>query len=608
VVGTTTYRYLSSTPPEPEVTGEAAGTAGAVASADADRGAGAETSVSSVPVLAEGRPGSGADANAANGPALLTGTAPSLGSIEAALISLGVGGRDDEAAGATARVDLGLGLSAQAISSLAVVDPSPRPVSAATATVILANAALADADATWGFGSSGRLIGRADESIASLVTPGPSAAARVVLASAADRPTVSAIRQGGTILEAAPVAAGRSVSAPRSLAEAPSHGAHAAPQALSSGPIVSSGIAGAPSLGPIVEASASAGEASVASSPVAAASLQEGVRAPVREASRITQAPSESRPTDPEIALRPEPIAPGSTQIAAAPLGEPDGRPIPLSADPVAIPAAPEAPTIVPVPDVPVISARSASVKAQVPGELLTVTDWRASGAKVITVLAPATTTEVEAGISADGVGILRPGPKVLTVSRGAELTTPIEVAGRGQVKIEAVRTGASRIVVRGRGQAGTTVTASLNGTDLGEIAIGEDARFELDMPARMLPGAYELRIEPRGAAVNAGGSATVGFRLDQDLRQVRTRRISPLNARARAETVAVEAQPHVVVIKRGDNLWRISRRVYGDGFSFPTIVNANRDLIRNPDLIFPGQVFVLPLLETHRIGGTARG
>ena len=45
----------------------------------------------------------------------------------------------------------------------------------------------------------------------------------------------------------------------------------------------------------------------------------------------------------------------------------------------------------------------------------------------------------------------------------------------------------------------------------------------------------------------------------------------------------------------RGDSLWKISRHTYGDGERYPTIFGANRKQIRNPDLIYPGQIFVLP-------------
>ncbi len=49
------------------------------------------------------------------------------------------------------------------------------------------------------------------------------------------------------------------------------------------------------------------------------------------------------------------------------------------------------------------------------------------------------------------------------------------------------------------------------------------------------------------------------------------------------------------VIIRRGDSLWRISRRVYGRGIRYSTIYLANRDQIADPDLIWPGQVFRVP-------------
>ncbi|WP_204270903.1 LysM peptidoglycan-binding domain-containing protein, partial [Escherichia coli] len=45
--------------------------------------------------------------------------------------------------------------------------------------------------------------------------------------------------------------------------------------------------------------------------------------------------------------------------------------------------------------------------------------------------------------------------------------------------------------------------------------------------------------------------------------------------------------------IARGDNLWQISRRVYGRGTRYTVIYDANQDQIRDPDRIYPGQIFV---------------
>ncbi|KZC03685.1 hypothetical protein AU375_00003 [Methylobacterium radiotolerans] len=47
--------------------------------------------------------------------------------------------------------------------------------------------------------------------------------------------------------------------------------------------------------------------------------------------------------------------------------------------------------------------------------------------------------------------------------------------------------------------------------------------------------------------------------------------------------------------ITRGDNLWRISQRTYGRGERYTVIYDANQNQIRDPDLIYPGQIFVLP-------------
>ena len=48
-------------------------------------------------------------------------------------------------------------------------------------------------------------------------------------------------------------------------------------------------------------------------------------------------------------------------------------------------------------------------------------------------------------------------------------------------------------------------------------------------------------------------------------------------------------------VISRGDSLWALSRLAYGDGARYAVIFNANRGKIHNPNLIYPGQTFVLP-------------
>ncbi len=52
------------------------------------------------------------------------------------------------------------------------------------------------------------------------------------------------------------------------------------------------------------------------------------------------------------------------------------------------------------------------------------------------------------------------------------------------------------------------------------------------------------------------------------------------------------------MIVQPGNSLWRIARRLYGDGFQYVQIYEANREQIRNPDLIYPGQIFGVPSVD----------
>ena len=79
-------------------------------------------------------------------------------------------------------------------------------------------------------------------------------------------------------------------------------------------------------------------------------------------------------------------------------------------------------------------------------------------------------------------------------------------------------------------------------------------------------------------------------------------------------EGVPVNRQPALsdvdgrVIIRRGDTLWAISRETYGRGIRFTVIYLANGDQIRDPDLIYPGQVFRLPKADQDGTSAPAEG
>jgi nucleoid-associated protein YgaU len=110
-----------------------------------------------------------------------------------------------------------------------------------------------------------------------------------------------------------------------------------------------------------------------------------------------------------------------------------------------------------------------------------------------------------------------------------------------------------------------------------------------MDLPA----GQYLVRADQ----VAADGSVVARYEVPFD-REVEVAILRPTGATASTEGATLTAaMPEVdtVIIKRGDNLWRIARATWGKGIRWSTIYQANTDQIRNPNRIYPGQVFVMP-------------
>ncbi len=68
-----------------------------------------------------------------------------------------------------------------------------------------------------------------------------------------------------------------------------------------------------------------------------------------------------------------------------------------------------------------------------------------------------------------------------------------------------------------------------------------------------------------------------------------------PTHGQADAAMPKLQSVNSSVIIRRGDSLWGISRRVYGYGVRYSSIYLANQDQIHDPDRIWPGQVFRVP-------------
>jgi len=68
--------------------------------------------------------------------------------------------------------------------------------------------------------------------------------------------------------------------------------------------------------------------------------------------------------------------------------------------------------------------------------------------------------------------------------------------------------------------------------------------------------------------------------------------------ATVKKESTAPKVNPKsngVHVVQPGDTLWAIAKKYYGNGAQYTKIYNANKDKIKNPNLIYPGQKLVIP-------------
>ncbi|TPP10544.1 LysM peptidoglycan-binding domain-containing protein [Rhizobium glycinendophyticum] len=109
-----------------------------------------------------------------------------------------------------------------------------------------------------------------------------------------------------------------------------------------------------------------------------------------------------------------------------------------------------------------------------------------------------------------------------------------------------------------------------------------------------------DLLSEPTPAAAEAAAAVTPAAPAETPASAAQ----APAAETAAADTAAapktIQQAPlakseNSVIIRRGDTLWQISRRVYGQGVRYTTIYLANENQIRNPDLIEPGQIFTVP-------------
>jgi hypothetical protein len=172
--------------------------------------------------------------------------------------------------------------------------------------------------------------------------------------------------------------------------------------------------------------------------------------------------------------------------------------------------------------------------------------------------------------------------------------------------------------VIAGRAAPGAIVELLRNGEHYDQAVADQSGQFVM-VPPRLPLGDYQLTLRSKGpdgkqatskqsvvVAVVEAESGSSAVRSRAEVAQAATpsqMQIAKQDAAAAtprsnggSASAVVERKVATAVVSRGDSLWRISRVTYGAGLRYAVVYKANRNQIRDPDRIYPGQILVLPM------------
>ncbi|MDB5534242.1 MAG: Nucleoid-associated protein YgaU, contains and LysM domain [Hyphomicrobiales bacterium] len=203
-------------------------------------------------------------------------------------------------------------------------------------------------------------------------------------------------------------------------------------------------------------------------------------------------------------------------------------------------------------------------------------------------------------------VALAEPGKPTLVLSDArpiAAVTTPGTISIRA---VEAQQGGG--FFASGSGAPGAQIRLYLNDAFVAAVKVGPDGRWSVTVEKGMSAGNYAVRADlvapddgkvlARSEVAFAYPASPVAGAKSQMAAAVAGRSdigsdaVSPGRT---AGTDAVVPDLRTAKVERGDSLWRISRVMLGQGVRYTQIYDANTTQIRNPRLIYPGQVLVLP-------------
>ncbi len=134
----------------------------------------------------------------------------------------------------------------------------------------------------------------------------------------------------------------------------------------------------------------------------------------------------------------------------------------------------------------------------------------------------------------------------------------------------------ANILEIKGQSVGGAAISGSFGGQKFGDVQLAEDGSWSTKIS---VPASQTGRAVIQANLLDLDDSIALTTQIEIDIAQL---------------DVGLDGS-EMVVIRKGDVLWRIAYRTYGRGIRYLDILKRNATRIDDPDLIYPSQIFALP-------------